>query len=77
VAKLMLSLSRCFLISHSHLDHVNGLVLSAGAHCGPRKRVFGASATLKDMELIFSDRIWPNLASWKESDPSFMLLYSA
>jgi cAMP phosphodiesterase len=66
------------LVTHGHLDHVTGLVLSAGAMQGVRKRVWATQETLKDLESgVFSDRLWPNLASWKESDPSFMLLYSA
>ncbi|KAF8644150.1 hypothetical protein AX16_008677 [Volvariella volvacea WC 439] len=71
------SFIRAFLISHAHLDHISGLVLSAGSLSGPRRRVYGASCTLKDLECVFSDRIWPNLASWNESDESYKLLYTA
>jgi ribonuclease BN (tRNA processing enzyme) len=66
----------CFLITHAHLDHVNGLVISAGSLAGPRKRVYAMKQTLKDLESIFSDRIWPNLASWDEDDEEHKLLYS-
>ncbi|KAI0933822.1 hypothetical protein AcW1_005543 [Taiwanofungus camphoratus] len=66
---------RCFLITHSHLDHVNSLVLSAGSLSGSSRHVFGASRTLKDLEGIFSDRIWPKLASWNEDD-SLPLIFS-
>ncbi|KAJ6618282.1 hypothetical protein B0H10DRAFT_2164196 [Mycena sp. CBHHK59/15] len=71
------SLVRCFLISHAHLDHVNSLVISAGSLGGPRKRLFAAKQTLEDLESVFSDRIWPNLASWSENDDNHKLLYSA
>ncbi|KAJ7090210.1 cAMP phosphodiesterases class-II-domain-containing protein [Mycena belliarum] len=70
------SLVRCFLISHAHLDHVNSLVLSAGSLGGPRKRLFAAKQTLADLERVFDDRIWPNLASWDEDDDNSKLLYT-
>ncbi|KAJ7756817.1 cyclic-AMP phosphodiesterase [Mycena maculata] len=71
------SLVRCFLISHAHLDHVNSLVISAGSLSGPRKRLCAARQTLTDLESVFSDRIWPNLASWNEDDDDHKLLYTA
>ncbi|KAF8197394.1 cAMP phosphodiesterases class-II-domain-containing protein [Pholiota molesta] len=70
------SFVRCFLLTHAHLDHINSLVVSAGSLRGPRKRVYGLKQTLQDLELVFSDRIWPNLASWKEEDDVVKLLYS-
>jgi len=60
------SFVRCFLITHAHLDHVQSLALSAGSLGGVRKRVYAALQTLKDLETIFSNRLWPNLASWDE-----------
>ncbi|KAJ7285995.1 cAMP phosphodiesterases class-II-domain-containing protein [Mycena rebaudengoi] len=72
------SFVRCFLISHAHLDHVNSLVISAGSLGGSRKRLFAAQKTLQDLEsCVFSDRIWPNLASWNEDDEDHKLLYTA
>ncbi|KAF9532425.1 cyclic-AMP phosphodiesterase [Crepidotus variabilis] len=71
------SFVKSFLLTHAHLDHINSLVVSAGSFGGGRKRVHGLVQTLKDLELVFSDRIWPNLASWKEEDDSSKLLYSA
>lgn len=65
----------CFVISHAHLDHVNGLILSAGSLPGPRKRVCASLSTLKSLETIFADRIWPNLASWDTDDAAYKLLY--
>ncbi|KAJ6606580.1 cAMP phosphodiesterases class-II-domain-containing protein [Mycena vulgaris] len=70
------SLVRCFLITHAHLDHVNSLVISAGSLSGPRKRLCAAKQTLTDLESVFSDRIWPNLASWNEEDDEHKLLYT-
>lgn len=64
------------MLTHAHLDHINSLVISAGSLSGPRKRVYGLKQTLEDLELVFADRIWPNLASWKEEDDSVKLLYS-
>ncbi|KAI9446620.1 cAMP phosphodiesterases class-II-domain-containing protein [Lactarius indigo] len=69
------SLIHCFLISHAHLDHVVGLILSAGSLHGCRKRVCAPRSALKILETVFSDRIWPNLASWDEHDAPFKLLY--
>lgn len=65
------------MLSHAHLDHINSLVLSAGSFQGSRKRVYGLQETMQDLELVFSGRIWPNLASWKEDDDEVKLLYSA
>ncbi|KAG6909827.1 hypothetical protein DXG01_015100 [Tephrocybe rancida] len=67
---------RCFLITHAHLDHISGLVMSAGSLRGPRKRIYATKDTLDDLENVFSDRIWPNLASWNEEDEDYKLLYS-
>lgn len=72
----ILTRSSCFLISHAHLDHVNSLVISAGSLSGPRKRLYAAKQTLTDLESVFSDRIWPNLASWNEDDDDHKLLYT-
>ncbi|KAI0057120.1 hypothetical protein BV25DRAFT_1863869 [Artomyces pyxidatus] len=74
-ARDIYSYIRGFLITHGHLDHVNGLVLSAGSLHGPRKHVYAAHHTLLDLETIFSDRVWPNLASWDANDDAFKLLY--
>ncbi|TFK87380.1 cyclic-AMP phosphodiesterase [Polyporus arcularius HHB13444] len=68
---------RCYLITHSHLDHVNGLVLSAGSVQGPTKLVHGSKRTLEGVASIFSGEIWPKLASWKEAEvPGTSLLLS-
>lgn len=73
---LHVGILRCYLITHAHLDHINSLVVSAGSFGAPRKRVYATKQTLQDLEILFSDRIWPNLASWNEEDDSHKLLYS-
>ncbi|KAG6854971.1 hypothetical protein C0991_009794 [Blastosporella zonata] len=50
--------------------------MSAGSLRGPRKRIYATKETLDDLENVFSDRIWPNLASWNEDDEDYKLLYS-
>ncbi|KAF9052778.1 cAMP phosphodiesterases class-II-domain-containing protein [Panaeolus papilionaceus] len=70
------SFVRCFLVTHAHLDHINSLIISAGSLKGARKRIYALKSVLKDIETVFSDRIWPNLASWKEEDEDYKLLYS-
>lgn len=67
---------RCYLITHAHLDHVNSLVLSAGSMSGSPRRIYAVEQALKDIEGIFSDRLWPNLASWNEKECNTALIYS-
>jgi len=74
--RLFLHIFRCILITHAHLDHVNSLIISAGSLNGQRKRIFATEQTLRDLETVFADRIWPNLASWNENDDSFKYLYT-
>lgn len=74
-AAQIFSYMKCYLITHSHLDHVNGLVLSAGS-MGGQKLVHGRKQTIKDLEVIFADRLWPKLASHKKEDANAMLVYS-
>lgn len=87
LASRLYSYIQTFLISHSHLDHVLSLVLSAGSlpqppplHNSPvkRRRIVGTRQVLDDLAtMIFSDRIWPNLVSWstEPSVPDFLYLY--
>ena len=68
---------RCYLITHAHLDHVNGLVLSAGSVQGPAKLVHGTKKSLEGVASIFSGDIWPKLASWQDAEvPGSSLLLS-
>ncbi|KAH7889963.1 cyclic-AMP phosphodiesterase [Phlebopus sp. FC_14] len=68
---------KCFLITHAHLDHINSLVISAGTMGGGRKRIYGSPQTLRDLETVFSNRVWPRLATYDETDLSFRLVYRA
>ncbi|KAI0371767.1 cyclic-AMP phosphodiesterase [Pilatotrama ljubarskyi] len=66
---------RCYLITHPHLDHINGLVLSAGSAKGPPKPVHGTQETLEVVAEAFSGKLWPALASWTEK-PNISYLLS-
>ncbi|KAI6129131.1 cyclic-AMP phosphodiesterase [Pisolithus croceorrhizus] len=68
---------QCFLITHAHLDHISSLVVSAGTMGGGRKFIYGSPQTLKDLETVFSGRIWPRLAGYDEDDPVYRLIYRA
>lgn len=58
------------------MDHINGLVLCAGSLPGGPRRVFAVHQTLQDIENVFSDRLWPNLATWNERDRDMALIYA-
>lgn len=68
---------RCFLLTHAHLDHISSLVMSAGSMGGDSKCIYGSPQTLKDLETIFSGRIWPKLAGYDEDNPLCRLVYQA
>lgn len=71
-----------FAISHAHLDHIQGLVVSSGAclpppssstgdadsatTAGPR-RVYGTLRTLRNIDRVMDGGVWPKLAG-DESD---------
>jgi hypothetical protein len=50
-------------------------VLSAGS-LGSQKQVYARKQTLKNLEDVFADRLWPNLASYNKNDPHVMLVYT-
>ncbi|KIM53718.1 hypothetical protein SCLCIDRAFT_1222584 [Scleroderma citrinum Foug A] len=68
---------KCFLLTHAHLDHISSLVMSAGSMGGDSKCIYGSPQTLKDLETIFSGRIWPKLAGYDEDNPLCRLVYQA
>ncbi|KAG1759408.1 cyclic-AMP phosphodiesterase [Suillus occidentalis] len=68
---------KCFLVTHAHLDHISSLVITAGALGGGKKRIYGSSQALRDLETIFSGRVWPRLASNDENSPYSYLVYHA
>ncbi|KAK1831679.1 cAMP phosphodiesterases class-II-domain-containing protein [Podospora conica] len=52
-----------FIITHPHLDHINGMIINTAAPPGGRaKRVAGLPYTISTLKTdIFNNRIWPNL----------------
>ncbi|KAI0665084.1 cyclic-AMP phosphodiesterase [Cubamyces menziesii] len=65
---------QCYLITHPHLDHLSGLVLSAGSTPRSSVPVYGTRYTLEVISEIFSGKVWPALASWtKQSDKPLLL----
>ncbi|ORY66816.1 cAMP phosphodiesterases class-II-domain-containing protein [Leucosporidium creatinivorum] len=55
---------RCFAITHAHLDHIQGLIISSGASLQPRP-LYGTHRTLDNIERIFDGGIWPKLAGYE------------
>jgi hypothetical protein len=53
-----------------------GLVLTAGATSGVRKKVVATKPILKFVNSVFGEKLWPNLASWKPEDPAYSYLLS-
>jgi len=55
-------------VSHAHLDHVNGLILGAGATASPLPRYIAAlESVVRDLESVFDgQKLWPRLARRKE-----------
>ncbi|GAA5929667.1 3',5'-cyclic-nucleotide phosphodiesterase PDE1 [Sporobolomyces koalae] len=53
---------KSFSITHAHLDHVSGLVISSAA-CTAAKDVFGLPSTIKILEGIMDFSVWPNLGT--------------
>ncbi|KAG1749119.1 cyclic-AMP phosphodiesterase [Suillus paluster] len=68
---------KCFLLTHAHLDHIGSLVMAAGTLGGVSKRIYGSPQTLRDLETVFSGRVWPRLATYDENDPLIRLVYNA
>lgn len=69
----MYSWVKCFLLTHAHLDHVNGLVLSSQVLGQSTTPVYGAQGTLDAVSSIFSGRLWPRLASWEDDGHPLVL----
>jgi len=65
----LVSLIHTYLITHSHLDHISGLILSAGAlPTIQRKRICATDSVLRNLEAVFSGHLWPKLANRKEDE---------
>ncbi|CCH43598.1 3',5'-cyclic-nucleotide phosphodiesterase 1 [Wickerhamomyces ciferrii] len=61
----ILNLINTYLISHPHLDHINGLIINSAAfhnQSNKSKLVYGLKETTEALQkYIFNDIIWPNL----------------
>lgn len=55
---------RCFAITHAHLDHVQGLIISSGASLSS-KPLYGTANTIANIDKIFDGGVWPSLAGWE------------
>ena len=58
----VLEMIRTFTISHSHFDHIAGLVLSSAA-CTATKTVYGLESTLVNLEKVMDWHLWPDLGT--------------
>lgn len=64
-AYMIRDLIATYLITHSHLDHISGLIINTAALNDPKnpKRVAALPSTIDAMkDHIFNDIIWPNLS---------------
>src|ERR1700722_3191596 len=53
---------RCYLISHTHLDHIARLVLNS--QIDENKYILGIDPTIDNLrDFIFNGRIWPNFGN--------------
>lgn len=53
---------KAYLVSHAHLDHINGLV--ANSPIDDPKPILGLDNTINNLrDHIFNNKIWPNLAN--------------
>ncbi|KAM0787289.1 hypothetical protein ACM66B_006522 [Microbotryomycetes sp. NB124-2] len=57
---------RSFAVTHAHLDHIQGLIISSGASLEPRP-LYGLPRTLGNIDRVFDGGVWPKLAGY-ESD---------
>lgn len=62
------SLIKSFVISHSHLDHIAGLVISSASDVQSKKCIYASESTLQDLQNhVFNGRIWPNMLDTGEN----------
>ncbi|GAA5913929.1 3',5'-cyclic-nucleotide phosphodiesterase PDE1 [Sporobolomyces salmoneus] len=54
---------RSFSITHAHLDHIAGLVISSAAVQLAPKSVYGLPSTIQNLENIMNFGVWPNLGT--------------
>ncbi|BGP44138.1 3',5'-cyclic-nucleotide phosphodiesterase pde1 [Rhodotorula kratochvilovae] len=60
-------LIRCFAITHAHLDHIAGLIISSAACRPPPKPVYGVTRTIANVERLMDGGVWPMLGGWDDS----------
>ncbi|KAI8461828.1 cyclic-AMP phosphodiesterase, partial [Phakopsora pachyrhizi] len=63
---------KSFLITHSHLDHIFSLVLTAGSLSNLPKSVYSIESTQKYLDKVFRGGIWPRLADSTGKLPLWM-----
>jgi len=69
LARLSQGYNSTYVITHSHLDHISGLVLSAGSFpTARRQRVAALNSVLENLESVFSGHLWPKLANRDEGE---------
>ncbi|GAA5961834.1 hypothetical protein JCM3765_004089 [Sporobolomyces pararoseus] len=56
-------LIKSFSITHAHLDHIAGLVISSAAVQLAAKNVYGLPSTIKNLESVMDFGVWPNLGT--------------
>ncbi|GAA5833377.1 hypothetical protein JCM11251_003477 [Rhodosporidiobolus azoricus] len=57
----------CFAITHAHLDHIAGLIISSAACRPPPKPVYGIKRTIENIEKLMDGGVWPMLGGWDDS----------
>ncbi|GAA5916623.1 hypothetical protein JCM8208_004998 [Rhodotorula glutinis] len=60
-------LVRCFAITHAHLDHIAGLIISSAACRPPPRPVYGIKRTIANIERLMDGGVWPMLGGWDDS----------
>ncbi|GJN94558.1 hypothetical protein Rhopal_007641-T1 [Rhodotorula paludigena] len=60
-------LIHCFAITHAHLDHIAGLIISSAACRPPPKPVYGIKRTIGNIERLMDGGVWPMLGCWDDS----------
>ncbi|BGP28212.1 cAMP-specific phosphodiesterase [Rhodotorula toruloides] len=58
---------RCFAVTHAHLDHIAGLIISSAACRPPPKPVYGIQRTIANIERVMDGGPWPVLGGWDDS----------
>ncbi|KIJ29881.1 hypothetical protein M422DRAFT_36794 [Sphaerobolus stellatus SS14] len=74
----LVSFIHTYLITHSHFDHISGMVLSGGTlPTVQRKRIVGIESVLRNLELVFSGQLWPKLANRQTEDQKYTYMLTS